>query len=253
MLKKKLLNSVLALSLLTPITLIGAPSVSASLNEDINSDVGIEILNLEDYIQTEDLSSDQAEILEYKTKNDISWDVNDPQKFKSVPEEYKTISLDEVSEGITSKEYMFEDGSIFRISIESPEVDPYVITPMSVVNYSYGSQYNQQLFTMTRGSLTASMRVTGWLARPGYGYSNITEVYQGSVNGFNISGAPSATIVRQNESSGRAALAELSWFNSKGISGTWGGVSGSFTAGRTFFMYVAFINGVIYVSDNVPI
>jgi len=210
-------------------------------------------LSLEKYIESENISVEQAEILEYKTTNEIPWDVNNPEKFEAMPEEYRTISLDEIAEGITSKEYMFEDGSIFRISIGAHQEDPFVITPMSVTNYSYGSQYNQQLFTMTRGYLTASMRITGWLARPGFGYSNITEVYQGAVSGFNISGAPTAWIVRRDESSGRAALAEMSWFNSASITGSWGGVSGSLTAGRTFFMYVAFINGNIYVSDNVPI
>lgn len=96
--------------------MINSHPVAAKSIDKSNSDVGIEILSLEECVEKEDITNKQAEILEYKLNNNIPWDVNDPIKFSTMPEEYRTLSIDEIDEGITSKEYKFEDGSIFRFN-----------------------------------------------------------------------------------------------------------------------------------------
>lgn len=252
--KKIIISSLVCCTMLS----VALPTITASASEIdtlSNSSAIIDINEpndslVENYIQEYDISLDKAEILKYKAENGIPWDIYDDEKFNAIPEEYKSISLDELEQGITSKRYDMEDGSVFTIDM-SP--DPSIIQTRAVVNYSQESQYNQHTFSMSRGLLNSKIKVTGWLARVGFGYSKITESYGGSISGFRTNGSTSERIVRGTESSGKAALVELKWATSGTTGGSWGPFSGSIPVGSTCFMYVAFIRGQVKVAASVPL
>lgn len=252
--KKIIMSSLICCSILSAVL----PAINVSAAEVDNIDNNTNIINIlepeenlvENYIQEYEISSEKADILKYKSENGIPWDIYDDEKFNSIPEYYKSISLDEISQGITSKRYDMEDGSVFFIDMSK---DPSLIETRAVINYSQGSQYNQQSFSMSRGLLSSTIKITGWLARVGYGYSKITESYGGAVSGFRTNGSTTERIVRSNESNGSAALVELKWATNATTGGSWGGFSGSIPVGSTCFMYVAFIRGQVKVASSVPI
>ena len=252
--KKIIISSLICCSILSvalPTTIANASEIDVlSNNTEVIDITKPENSFVENYIQENNISLEKAEILRYKSENGIAWDVYDDEKFNAIPEYYKSISLDELEQIITSKRYDMEDGSVFSIKM-SP--DSNAIKTRAVTNYSQGSQYNQEQFTMSRGALVARVVVSGWLARVGYGYSNITEIYGGAVSGFGTNGNASERLVRSNESSGKAALVEVKWATNGSVGGSWGPFSGSIPAGSTCFMYVAFIRGQVKVASSVPL
>lgn len=180
-------------------------------------------------------------------------DAEKPDALEKVPEYYKSLSIDEINNGITEKVYVFPDGSTFEISIEDKN-DFNPRQSRKVTTTSYGARYNNHEFTFKRGTQRAAMRIDGYLAREGYGMSQIDNAFGGSTSGFGTTGANTLKIIRTKEDTLKSlsALAELTWTVSGTIGASWGGLSGSIPKGSTCHMYVAFIRGQVKVSDKIP-
>lgn len=171
-----------------------------------------------------------------------------------MPEYYKSLSIDEIDNGISKKVYTFPDGSTFEISFDGEFQNVDSIFSRKMTSTAYGSRYNNHEFSLKRGSQRSSMRIDGYLARKGYGKSKFDRVFGGGVSGFGTAGVKDPKIIRKEEdtTNSLAALAELKWTVNKSIGASWGPFSGTISKGSTCFMYVAFIRGQIKVSDRIP-
>lgn len=255
---KKIISNILAITMMLT---IGGTSIITSADEIRNPVNEIDYEQIEKFYEENDIPEEKQKLLTEKLENGIQWDSSNPEKLKEVPDDFSYLKNNDISQ---SKTYIFDDGSIIKISVEPvetttiPEIAP--LKAGEATTDSFGTFYHSCRFSRTYGGVTASVVLSAY--RNNYGASTIytvknsenlyndpTELY---TSGFGNGVVPTGKVIRDKEYNGNAALYSMTWQNTKTLSASWRKIGGSTSVGSTQFLHVAFVNSNVFIDSELP-
>lgn len=238
-------------------------SITASASE-IEKDVnGVGDINLEEYFRENHVPTEKQSILLEKIENYELWDVYKAENLEKVPSDFFKFNY---FDGDQTRYYRFEDGSFISIGVEKggekyvseDKLDPNVIIPFGSWNHGdYIDVWDYKVQKIV-GTASATFYADFEVGLPGFRASKITNLYGANASGFGVTGTPSTEIVRATEDTtrSRSALARSYWYSQADLSFSWeyGFASGgsNTTIGTTCSLWLAVVNGSIYVDSKLP-
>lgn len=224
---------------------------------------------LMEYFTDNSVPTSKQEILINKLQNRIAWDCYNPEKVKLVPEDFSWF---EAPDKVQEKYFRFEDGSFIKVSIGGGETiknySPDQFSTRTVTTDPYGSLYVNHKVSKTVGLTNAYFYANFYVARPGFGSSKIYTYDNSSgrynapfgegITGFGVTASPTKVMIREveNTSTSQAAMFRLVWFNQVTVSASWtigiAGGGGTAPIGSTCSLYLALINGRVYIDSGLP-
>lgn len=225
--------------------------------QDVNHVTGI---NLNHFFNENNVPLDKQETLIKKVKNNEPWDAYKPESLKQIPNDFYSF---DPSKGDQEKYYRFEDGSFVKLAVEGGTSKlVYSNTKQSGsigTNGSWsgatGTEYWDIKISKSVGTaVSAQFYADFFVGLPGFGVSKITNIYSPDATGFGVSETPKTSIIRSTEDTlrSRAALAESHWFSNVKLNFSWSGIGTDTNIGDTCYLYLAVVNGSVYVDTKLP-
>lgn len=261
-------------SLLLIMTMVFSTSINVSAKNNTNDFGGFKSeSDLINYLKDNGVPSDKQEILSNKLKDGIIWDCYNAEKVKQIP---KSFSWFDAPDKIQEKYFRFEDGSFIKVSVGggkiiknfNPNHHQSGIGIKSVTLDQFGALYVNRKISKTIGRTNAYFYANFYLARPGFGPSKIytsknsngryNSPFGEGITGFGVTANPTKDMIREveNTSNSQAALFRLLWFNQVTVSSGWTAFGASIGAtapiGSTCNLYLALINGNLYIDSKLP-